>query len=65
MEEQNKILKVPEVMAILGFTYRTILELIKAGTLPAAKIGRHYRIQSKDLYAMLDANKRPAPEDKP
>lgn len=57
MEEKNEILSVEDVMARLNLSYRVVLAIIKAGVLPAAKIGKRWRIQSRDLFVMLDREK--------
>jgi len=64
--EKNKILLIPDVMERLHMSYRTVVALCRTGVLPASKMGPGHKwlIQSKDLYAMLEAHKRAAPGDK-
>ena len=34
----------------------TVYRLIKGGTLPAIRVGKNYRIRTRDLAAYLDAS---------
>lgn len=46
-----------EVMDYLQVNLRTVYRLIKAGRIPAVRIGRQWRFQKKDIDAWLDANR--------
>jgi excisionase family DNA binding protein len=47
-------LTVGEVAEILRVSNMTVYRLIKAGELPALRVGRNYRIRDRDLTAYLD-----------
>jgi len=47
-------LTMDEVLGYLRVTSRTIYRLIKAGDLPAVRIGRQWRFRQSDLDAWLD-----------
>jgi len=51
-----------EVAQLLGVTYQLIYRLVRAGDIPAARIGRVYRIQRADLDAYLERSKRDKPQ---
>ncbi len=46
-----------EVMDYLQVNLRTVYRLIKAGRIPAVRIGRQWRFQKKDIDAWLDGNR--------
>jgi excisionase family DNA binding protein len=48
------LMTVPEVAATLRLHPQTIRRWIKAGTLPAARIGRDYRVSEAAVRALLD-----------
>jgi excisionase family DNA binding protein len=50
------------VKAITGLSVRTARQLIKAGKLPAAKIGRDYFIRPEDLRRIFEPTVRQAAE---
>lgn len=47
-----------EVAEQFGLPYETVLDAIHAGTIPALRIGRHYRVPAADLTRMLNIAKR-------
>jgi excisionase family DNA binding protein len=49
----ENLLTVPEVAGRLRMTTMTIYRWIEDGKLPALQIGKHYRIKSSDLDAVL------------
>lgn len=56
MEKKNRltVYSVEETAQIMGVTVRTVYNYIKDGRLRAGKIGKYWRIQERDLQAMLD-----------
>jgi excisionase family DNA binding protein len=46
---QTRFLTVGEVAAILRVSNMTVYRLINAGQLPAARIGRSFRVRQEDL----------------
>lgn len=56
MEKKNRltVYSVEETAQIMGVTVRTVYSYIKDGRLRAGKIGKYWRIQERDLQAMLD-----------
>lgn len=53
----EKLLTIDEAAAFLGVDYKTVYRLICAGDLPAAKVGRVYRISPGDLTDWFEASK--------
>ena len=47
------LMTVAEVAAVLRVSNMTIYRLIKAGDVPALRVGKNYRIRSADLDAFL------------
>jgi excisionase family DNA binding protein len=54
IEVRPAFLTTDEVLDYLKVTSRTIYRLIKAGDLPAVRIGRQWRFRQSDLDAWLD-----------
>lgn len=50
-----------EVLEYLQVNLRTVYRLIKAGKIPAVRVGRQWRFRKRDIDAWLDSQ-RPAPE---
>lgn len=50
-----------EVMEYLQVNLRTVYRLIKAGRIPAVRIGRQWRFQKSDIDAWLDGNRSNSP----
>jgi len=50
----SKIMSIEQAAEIMGVDYKTIYRLIKTGDLPAAKIGRIFRIRESDLHSYFD-----------
>lgn len=59
----EKLLSIEEVAEILGLEYKSIYRLIRAGELPAARIGRVYRVNKADLAAFLEQQKQALHEE--
>lgn len=59
MEQQGgeglagSLLTVAEVAGVLRVSNMTVYRLIKAGELPALRVGKNYRIRERDLEAYL------------
>lgn len=49
------LLTAAEVAAQLRVSTMTIYRLIRAGELPAVRVGRNYRVREEDLAAYLEA----------
>ncbi|MGE3274190.1 MAG: response regulator [Vicinamibacterales bacterium] len=60
-----------EVLEYLQVNLRTVYRLIKAGKIPAVRVGRQWRFRKRDIDAWLDSQRprgerpAPAPGDKP
>ncbi len=52
----DRLLTVAEVADHMRVSNMTVYRLIKAGTLPALRVGKNYRIRARDLSAYLDAS---------
>ena len=59
----ERLLSVEEVADILGLEYKTIYRLVRSGDLPAARIGRVYRVDRADLEAYLERQKQVVHKD--
>lgn len=53
MPKQDRLLTVNEVAALMRVSNMTIYRLIKAGDLPATRVGRSYRLRQADVDAYL------------
>lgn len=53
----EQFLTTEEVMDYLQVNLRTVYRLIKAGRIPAVRIGRQWRFHKKDIDAWLDGNR--------
>ena len=51
----DRIYSVEEVASILQVHIDTVRRYIKSGALRAAKIGKAYRVQEKDLQAFIES----------
>lgn len=52
----DRLLTVAEVADHMRVSNMTVYRLIKAGTLPALRVGKNYRIRARDLSSYLDAS---------
>ena len=50
-ESENEFLTPPEVMNLLYIGRNTFYRLVKAGEIPAVKIGKQWRVRLDDLRA--------------
>ena len=62
MSKDKEHLSLDEVAAELGVTYQLIYRLVRSGELPAARLGKLYRVSRTDLNAYLEQSKREATE---
>jgi excisionase family DNA binding protein len=52
---EHRLLTVREVADATRVSTMTVYRLIRAGALPAIRVGKHFRIRESDLSAYLDA----------
>jgi len=52
----DRLFTVAEVAEHMRVSNMTVYRLIKAGSLPAVRVGKNYRIRARDLTAYLDAS---------
>lgn len=57
MTTADKYLSVEDVARMLGVNYQLIYRQVRSGSLPAAKIGRVYRVAKADLEEYLRLSK--------
>ena len=63
---KSRFLTVQEVADLMRVSTMTVYRLVKAGTLPAIRVGKHLRVRRTDLRAYLDARVvQPDPEGAP
>ena len=62
--ERTGLLDVATAAACVGLTPRTLRQAIKAGTLPASRLGREYRVDPGALREWVDAS-RVTPREEP
>lgn len=55
--QDDGFLTIDEVLNYLRVKSRTVYRLIKAGELPAVRVGRQWRIRRSDLNAWLEAQR--------
>ena len=55
MNEQHPLLTVREVAGSMRVSTMTVYRLIRAGDLPAIRVGKHFRIRTLDLEQYLEA----------
>ena len=54
-EQQHALLTVREVAESMRVSTMTVYRLIRAGSLPAIRVGKHFRIRVRDLDDYLEA----------
>ena len=54
----EKLLSIEEIAEIMGLEYKSVYRLVRSGELPAARIGRVYRVSQADLSAYLERQKQ-------
>ena len=55
MAVEHSLLTVREVAEAMRVSTMTVYRLIRAGELPAIRVGKHFRIRTRDLEAYLDS----------
>lgn len=60
MGKDIEYMSLEEVAEMLGVTYQLIYRLVRAGELPAIRLGKLYRVSRTDLDRYLDVNKNAA-----
>jgi len=58
MEKDMEYMSLEDVADMLGVTYQLIYRLVRAGELPAIRLGKLYRVSKTDLMEYLESNKR-------
>ena len=56
---EESFLTTEEVLEYLQVNLRTVYRLIKAGKIPAVRVGRQWRFRKRDIYAWLDSQRGP------
>ena len=54
----EKLLTIDEVAEFLGLEYKSVYRLVRSGELPAARIGRLYRLNKADVLAYVERQKQ-------
>jgi excisionase family DNA binding protein len=54
-ERQHELLTVREIADAMRVSTMTVYRLIRAGSLPAIRVGKHFRIRARDLDEYLEA----------
>jgi len=54
-ERQHELLTVREIADAMRVSTMTVYRLIRAGALPAIRVGKHFRIRARDLDQYLEA----------
>ncbi len=60
--KETGYMSLEEVAEMLGVTYQLIYRLVRSGELPAARLGKLYRVAKSDLDGYLERSKRTAAE---
>ena len=60
MTKVTEYMSLEEVADMLGVTYQLIYRLVRAGELPAVRLGKLYRVARSDLDRYLERNKNAA-----
>lgn len=55
MESSNDVLTVEAAAELLGFTARTVREMLKAGEIPGVKLRGSWRISRRQLIEAIEA----------
>ncbi|MFH0909535.1 MAG: helix-turn-helix domain-containing protein [bacterium] len=57
MSPDKEFLSLEEVADLLGVNYQLIYKLVRSGELPAARVGRVYRVLRRDLDRYIEHSK--------
>ena len=57
-QAMDNLLSLEQAAKILGVEYKTAYRLVRAGKIPAGKVGRVYRIKREDLDAYFESTKQ-------
>lgn len=57
-DRDREIMTIEQVADFLQLNYYTVYRMVTAGTLPASKLGRAWRINKKDVMKYLEQQKR-------
>ncbi len=57
MNMEKEFLSLEETADLLGVDYQLVYKLVRSGALPAARVGRMYRVMRKDLYDYVEKTK--------
>ncbi|OYD08489.1 helix-turn-helix domain-containing protein [Paludifilum halophilum] len=57
----QEVLTVAQVAKYLQISEMTTYKLVQEGTIPAFKIGRHWRVKKEDLTEFIEKRKRGEP----
>jgi excisionase family DNA binding protein len=55
VDREHQLLTVREVAGSMRVSTMTVYRLIRAGALPAIRVGKHFRIREHDLEMYLEA----------
>lgn len=58
--EEKEFMSLEDVAGLMDVNYQLIYKLVRGGELPAARLGKVYRVQRKDLDAYLEKTKAEA-----
>ena len=56
-DEKRQFLSLEEVAELLSVNYQLVYRLVRAGELPAVRLGRVYRVDRNDLDDFLERSK--------
>ena len=62
LPDDEVFLTTEEVLEYLQVNLRTVYRLIKAGKIPAVRVGRQWRFRKRDIDAWLDSQRSRAPQ---
>jgi excisionase family DNA binding protein len=54
-DRQHELLTVREIADAMRVSTMTVYRLIRAGALPAIRVGKHFRIRARDLDQYLES----------
>lgn len=57
-DRDREIMTIEQVAEYLQLNYYTVYRMVSAGTIPASKLGRAWRINKKDVLRYLEQQKK-------